>query len=158
MQNLIKQSEELVQKGLFLEALKVIDEVLEKSSDPIVLRIATNRESEIKKTVRNATHRMLIESNLSGDYLNCAVKVVFKHEHISALIRRLFTTLHKKNYSKNSRIDLNFTGNGANIVLKGENIDPIVCAFCRKFRSKLIDNIDKNDIVITNNCFMDTYE
>lgn len=151
----LKTGEDLVEKGHFLEAKAIFTELLNKSFDETSTRILENRLDSLNKVIKNATHKLYIDSELTSDSLNCCVKIVFKHEHIKAMIKRLFFLMHKKNYDKDSSITLDFGGNAANLNISGKDIDDICCAFCKKFRNKLIDNIDKNDIVIYNNCFME---
>lgn len=151
----LKKGENLTQSGHFPEAIAVFTEMLNNTDDPTEERILENRLAALHEVTKNATHKMYVDSTLEEQFLKCCVKIVFKHEHISAMIKKLFFLTHKKNYDKESQITLDFTGNGANINIKGKDIDESCCSFCRKFRNKVIDNIDKNDIVVYNNCFME---
>lgn len=151
----LKKGEALTKKGHFPEAIAVFTAMLSETNDATLERILENRLDDLRKLTKNATHKLYIDSTLEDQYLNCCVKIVFQHEHIKAMIKKLFFLTHKKNYNPLSEITLDFTGNGANIKIKGKDIDDICCTFCRKFRNKVIDNIDKNDIVIYNNCFVE---
>lgn len=155
MNTALEKGQDLVKKGHFLEAKAIFTKILEASDDDTSIRIIQNRLDELNKTIKNCTHKIYIDSELKSDFLACCVKIVFKHDYIQALIDQIFRRLHKKNYNKDSKIELIFGGNGANLIISGKDIDEACCIFCRKFRQKVIDNIDKNDIIIHNNCFME---
>lgn len=155
MNTALKEGQQLVENGDFLEAKAIFTKILNSAEDETSIRIVQNRLDELNKTITNCTHKIYIDSELQSDFLECCVKIVFRHDYIQTMIARLFKLLHKKNYDKDSKIELNFGGNGANLLISGKEIDSTCCIFCRKFRQKVIDNIDKNDIIIHNNCFME---
>ncbi len=151
----IKNADKDIEYGFIEDAKSFFSQLLMNTTDPVLERIAENRLELISKRLKEAKDccQICIEHIKADDnFLVCTLLIVYKLQHLQAVINDIFSASHKRNYSSDSSITIHKPASQKIIVeLSGYGPDER-CDWCRLFRKNLIYYVGKYNMLRSGHC------